>query len=740
MSGSAVRSPQRGLLGLANLALVLTTVATAASFSRVFAGWDFLRPVLVVALAGHALALGGRLARLPGWLAVPLGLAGVAVVTAWVHYPDTLWHALPTLDTWRVARDELAQAWALVGDAIPPVEHDGGFGLAAGWSLGVAAVLADTFAFRAGGRFEAVVPTGVVFVAVSAVGIDRNRLSSVAVWLVAALSLVAILRSADATGSSSWVGPRIRMTGLRWSAGGLTLAVAAGLVAAAAGPRLPGAGAEPWFDPDRSGNSRTEVVSPLVDIRGRLTDRSSTVLFTVTADRPAYWRLTGLPQFDGTRWGLPERLLDRAAGQLARPRPASTPLLQRFEIEALAGNLAPVAAAPTELRASSRDLYFVLDTGTLVVGDDGLERGDAYEIVSAVAQPTADELLVASTRNPPDPAYLELPDSFTPDLAEIARRATVGATTPYQQALALQNWFREFTYDLDVPPGHSTSAIREFLERRSGYCEQFAGTFAAFARSLGLPARVAVGFTQGERGGDGKYRVRSLHAHAWPEVWFEDHGWVMFEPTPGRGAPGAEAHTGVPPAQEESEAPTEPAATTTQAPSPGTTVPTTRAPGLPDEPVAPATPTAPTEDPARRSSIGAWVLGLSAVALSWLVLMPLTLRAWARRRTRDTALTYWRATVATLDLAGIHPVPGETFLEHARRVAHRSGIDRRELHELASAATTAVYSGRPLDDETRRRITLIGGHLLATAASMVPWRRRLLARVDPRVAWRLTGA
>ena len=96
--------------------------------------------------------------------------------------------------------------------------------------------------------------------------------------------------------------------------------------------------------------------------------------------------------------------------------------------------------------------------------------------------------------------------------------------------------------------GHDEDAIRSFLDARRGYCEQFAGTYAAFARSIGLPARVAVGFTPGELT-DGVYVVRGQHAHAWPEVWFEGIGWVPFEPTPGRGAPGAQSYTFVEPQQ-----------------------------------------------------------------------------------------------------------------------------------------------------------------------------------------------
>ena len=71
------------------------------------------------------------------------------------------------------------------------------------------------------------------------------------------------------------------------------------------------------------------------------------------------------------------------------------------------------------------------------------------------------------------------------------------------------------------------------------------------ARTLGIPSRVAVGFTPGLQGLDGWYGVLGKNAHAWPELWFgEAIGWVPFEPTPGRGIPGAESYTGIPAQQD----------------------------------------------------------------------------------------------------------------------------------------------------------------------------------------------
>src|SRR5262249_38362786 len=79
--------------------------------------------------------------------------------------------------------------------------------------------------------------------------------------------------------------------------------------------------------------------------------------------------------------------------------------------------------------------------------------------------------------------------------------------------------------------GSGNSAIEDFLDSRQGFCEQFAGAFAAMARAVGLPARVAVGFAPGRYDGR-EFTVLSRDAHAWPEVYLAGLGWTQFEPTP----------------------------------------------------------------------------------------------------------------------------------------------------------------------------------------------------------------
>src|SRR5207245_1146447 len=140
------------------------------------------------------------------------------------------------------------------------------------------------------------------------------------------------------------------------------------------------------------------------------------------------------------------------------------------------------------------------------------------------------------------PRYLQLPKVATSS-RNLAVQITRGKATEYDKALALQNYLRNppFVYSTNTTLSHSERAIEEFLfNTKKGYCEQFSGSYAVLARSIGLPTRIAVGFTAGSAEGD-TFKVLNEHAHAWPEVFFPNVGWVAFEPTPGRAPPGVPA-------------------------------------------------------------------------------------------------------------------------------------------------------------------------------------------------------
>jgi protein-glutamine gamma-glutamyltransferase len=89
-----------------------------------------------------------------------------------------------------------------------------------------------------------------------------------------------------------------------------------------------------------------------------------------------------------------------------------------------------------------------------------------------------------------------------------------------------------FTYTLKPGPYNSSSAMDDFLfERRRGFCEHFAGSYATLARALGIPARVVSGYQGAEYNALGQFwRITQRNAHAWVEVW-TDNRWLRVDPT-----------------------------------------------------------------------------------------------------------------------------------------------------------------------------------------------------------------
>jgi hypothetical protein len=375
-----------------------------------------------------------------------------------------------------------------------------------------------------------------------------------------------------------------------------------------------------------------------------------------------------------------------------------------------------------------------------------------FTITADIARASADLLRTLTADSPPSDDFLALPSNFPEDAAALAREVTSTATTPYDRAQQLQNFFHTFTYDLEVQRGHSNDAILSFLRIRRGYCEQFAGTYAAMARSLGLPARVATGFTPGELQADGRYHVYGRHAHAWPEVWFDGVGWVAFEPTPGRGEPGNEATTGVGPQQDDTPTPvgdgTGTGADTPAQPQP--TIPTPFVPA-PPEPVVDPTPSDTLPPPVAAgsssssgggTSTGTWIfLGILAIG-GWMWLMPRTVRRFTPRgrSPAEQVVQAWHATIGALVMAGAPAPSGATPLEYAVRIEREFGVDHRSLHELARFVTRAIYSPAGVGEPAALRAAVLRTQLEDTARDMMPWYMRVLGRLDPRlVRRRLVG-
>jgi transglutaminase-like putative cysteine protease len=141
---------------------------------------------------------------------------------------------------------------------------------------------------------------------------------------------------------------------------------------------------------------------------------------------------------------------------------------------------------------------------------------------------------------------LELP-KLDPIIRTKALELTADGSSAFEKALLLEAWFRDptnFTYSLDIDPGHSSTDLADWMfatdspSYRTGYCEQFATAMAVMARTIGIPSRVVTGWGPGQVQADGTIVVRDRNAHAWVELWMNNQGWVRFDPTPGGGGAG----------------------------------------------------------------------------------------------------------------------------------------------------------------------------------------------------------
>lgn len=694
------------------------SLVVASGFARVFSGWEFMWDFAWLVLLGHALSFSLRRLRVSGWIAIPFQSVFLLWLLLVQEYRDTMTWLVPRGATWDQVELEVGLVRDQFQTAVAPVLYGAGWATLAGLALVVAIVMADSFAFRAEARGEALVPGGVLFVFIAALSSDRLRIVLtvllIATGIVAVVALRALhdrhrrveLRAARAT--ASLAAPAAIATAL-------AVAVLGGVV----GPRIPGAQAEPLYETRGRGGGVTNIISPLVDIRSRLTSRGNVELFRVNADGPAYWRVTTLPAFDGQRFSLPQRPLERIDGGNDVPVDGAPEVRQQIQIIWLGGVLIPAAADPVGAEGFSDgervDLRLNRDTNSLLAPDD-LAPNDLFRVVSARPELTPDLLRAATSTAPPDEIFTELPDDLPDIVEQLARQVTAGTTSSYDAAMALQSWFRdpdEFRYSLEVQSGHGTNAIESFFNERVGYCEQFAATFATMTRTLGIPSRVAVGYTQGVLDDEGWYRVIGKNAHAWPELWFDGIGWVPFEPTPGRGAPGAESYTGVAPDQDDSgpdgtgsgqgasESTLPPTPTTAVPPQtsvPAGGVPATTTPGAPGFPSDGGLTDFGGEDglPSESSGGFPWRSVTVIALLAGALVGPWAVRAVRHRRERsgdlqDRVRVAWDRAITSAMQAGVTGRASMTVHEWATATAAELPVAGRPMTALADVVERVTF-------------------------------------------------
>ena len=164
-----------------------------------------------------------------------------------------------------------------------------------------------------------------------------------------------------------------------------------------------------------------------------------------------------------------------------------------------------------------------------------------YSVDSLISEATIEQLRSVKAEYPKwmNQRYLALPDDIPQRVLTLARDLTAVQPTPYDRAIVIESYLRTFSYTLDlpVPPAGRDVADYFLFDLKRGYCDYFATSMVVLARAAGLPARLVVGYAAGVYNPmNAEYVVTRADAHSWPEIYFNEYGWIEFEPTSGQAA------------------------------------------------------------------------------------------------------------------------------------------------------------------------------------------------------------
>jgi transglutaminase-like putative cysteine protease len=536
---------------------------------------------------------------------------------------------------------------------------------------------------------------------------------------------------------------------------GRWLALAAGICALTVPWLLPGYGQQAVLDLKEDAGADTGVaLNPFVSLRTRLTAPENVPVFRARSTSRERWRLMVYDRFDGTDFAAssdPRAGLVTFEGPIPGQQDPDLPVTQvrqEVEIQELGSFWLPAVTNPVQVEAGRPVL--ANETFASLTINRRLRQGATYTVVSQVPDIKADDLdgPVDYGDYPEMEPYTET-GGLDRNVRAIADTVVESrnAGTPFEQALALQDYLRGrvFRYNLDVPAlSAGGNQLRRFLtEVREGYCEQFAIAMAMMARQVGIPSRVAVGFTAGEVVDSTWLQVTTHDAHAWPELWFPEAGWVPFEPTPradgtvtiplyttpaGRVPDSAEGTTTAP---------------DTASPTPTTTPGPRPEPNLPDntDPLAGAgTDRGWLERPLVRAGLAVALLVLCVPAVKWA--RNLLARRRAGHQPRDAVAESYAELTGWARDAGIGRRRAETPAAYARRIQDDFAAAADPLVELTGLFELAEYAlDEPGGDEAAAARRLARSARAGLAARL-GWRRRLLAALSPRslVAGRAAGA
>ncbi|MBC7235343.1 MAG: transglutaminase domain-containing protein [Chloroflexi bacterium] len=437
------------------------------------------------------------------------------------------------------------------------------------------------------------------------------------------------------------------------------------------------------------------------DIRGGVST-SEEIVFLVKTDDPApqdgetapkhYWRERTYDRYTGSGWSSSPTQLASFPGDAPWKEPGY-PRLSLSQTFALQRSMSPVPAANEPVVVAENYAIRTRGDGDLAAL---YTQSMAYNVTSLVPIATESELRSAEQEYADwvKERFLPLPN-IPPRIRRLAenivRRA--GAETRYDKAVAIETYLRGFVYDLDVrPPADGVDVVDYYLfTTQRGYCDYSATAMVVMLRSLGIAARYASGYGQGQYDPQlGAWVVRGKNAHAWVEVYFPGFGWIEFEPTASQS----------------------PFSRNTPRP---TAQPTLASPTASAQPTPPAADSADTASPSGGILLDRHLFPLGAVGGTIIVVVGAIVLASIRasRKPREPRQAIWQVYAQLQRRAqklGIVPqerfTPRE-FLGHVgsyleQRFGVKDGIPQ-DLAEIAQLYERARYSANPPTNADRSR-------------------------------------
>jgi transglutaminase-like putative cysteine protease len=572
---AAYPAQRRGVLaGALEVFVVMLTAAVlvgAAVGSVLYAEWlADLHPTAWAAVFG---LLAGTALAFSSFPRVTSHLAGMIYGVFCIAVIGGLRPDIARIDDWRerifLMLDKLT-AWAREAAVNGASRETLPFALlmaALFWLLGY---LAGWYLFRRVRIWVVLLPPGaVLFINAYYYAGARSMLPFVAAYAVAAVLLLALSHAAER--EAAWRQAQVRVGGsLRpgFVAGGLLMAAVAMLAAWQVSTVMSSGMVQSWFlrltEPYQEAMARVNrlfstLQNPITrpadaydssfELGGPRTLTEEPVMDVSAPPARYYWRARSYDAYDGRTWS------SSLATELDLPPNAATLPLTPYLARVPARAQFTLFRGTDAVYAPSQPIQAGVPSRAVIENERGstvelahltlpvmLLPGNRYDAIGSMSAARVNDLRRAGKKYPAwvTRRYLQVPTALPRRVRDLAKKVTAGARTHFDKAVAVEQWLRtNIAYDelLVQPPAGREAADYILFETRRAYCNYYATAMVMMLRSQGIPARVVVGYAQGEAVIDPNdansaiWRVRQRDSHAWVEVFFPGYGWVEFEPT-----------------------------------------------------------------------------------------------------------------------------------------------------------------------------------------------------------------